>query len=164
MAIELSCNSLRLIGSDRKGGIKMFKIKSLLAKIVILGVVVISPFTMSNTAMAATNDAANSDQIITETVTETVAGTVTKGEITPSWLAQGPIVQYPSAGGTWVYGFWVLKVRSYYTVDRCHGSTVKLNGKSFRSVDTAPGKTSLAELWAVQTPGADDEYYYRVCD
>ena len=119
---------------------------------------------MSNTVMAATSDAANSDPIITKTVTETVAGTVTEGEITPSWLAPGPIYQYPSAGGTWCYGFWVLKVRSYYTVDRCHGSTVKLNGKISRSADTAPGKTSLAELWAVQTPGGNDEYYYRVCD
>ena len=45
------------------------------------------------------------------------------GEIVrPTWLAYGPITQYPAEGGTWEYGFWDAKVRSYYTVDRCHGS------------------------------------------
>ncbi len=51
------------------------------------------------------------------------------------WLAYGPLYQYPSEGGTWQYGFWNAKVRSYYTVNRCHGSTVKLNGKTSRSVN-----------------------------
>lgn len=58
------------------------------------------------------------------------------GEIVrPTWLAYGPITQYPAEGGTWEYGFWDAKVRSYYTVDRCHGSTVVLNGNTVRSVD-----------------------------
>lgn len=87
------------------------------------------------------------------------------GEIVrPTWLAYGPIIQYPAEGGTWEYGFWDAKVRSYYTVDRCHGSTVVLNGNTVRSVDTAAGEKSIAEKWAVQWPSHDDRYYYRVCD
>lgn len=87
------------------------------------------------------------------------------GEIVrPTWLAYGPITQYPAEGGTWEYGFWDAKVRSYYTVDRCHGSTVVLNGNTVRSVDTAAGEKSIAEKWAVQWPSHDDRYYYRVCD
>lgn len=87
------------------------------------------------------------------------------GEIVrPTWLAYGPITQYPAKGGTWEYGFWDAKVRSYYTVDRCHGSTVVLNGNTVRSVDTAAGEKSIAEKWAVQWPSHDDRYYYRVCN
>lgn len=71
---------------------------------------------------------------------------------------------YPAEGGTWEYGFWDAKVRSYYTVDRCHGSTVVLNGNTVRSVDTAAGEKSIAEKWAVQWPSHDDRYYYRVCN
>jgi hypothetical protein len=87
------------------------------------------------------------------------------GEIVrPTWLAYGPITQYPAEGGTWEYGFWDAKVRSYYTVNRCHGSTVVLNGNTVRSADTAAGKKSIAEKWALQWPSHDDRYYYRVCD
>lgn len=87
------------------------------------------------------------------------------GEIVrPTWLAYGPITLYPAEGGTWEYGFWDAKVRSYYTVDRCHGSTVVLNGNTVRSVDTAAGEKSIAEKWAVQWPSHDDRYYYRVCN
>ena len=87
------------------------------------------------------------------------------GEIVrPTWLAYGPITQYPAEGGPWEYGFWDAKVRSYYTVDRCHGSTVVLNGNTVRSVDTAAGEKSIAEKWAVQWPSHDDRYYYRVCN
>lgn len=87
------------------------------------------------------------------------------GEIVrPTWLAYGPITQYPAEGGTWEYGFWDAKVRSYYTVDRCHGSTVVLNGNTVRSVDTAAGEKSIAEKWALQWPSHDDRYYYRVCN
>ena len=87
------------------------------------------------------------------------------GEIVrPTWLAYGPFTQYPAEGGTWEYGFWDAKVRSYYTVDRCHGSTVVLNGNTVRSVDTAAGEKSIAEKWAVQWPSHDDRYYYRVCN
>ena len=67
----------------------------------------------------------------------------------PDWLAYGPITQYPSAGGTWQYGFWDVKVRSYYTVNLKHGSTVVLNGDAVRSADTAAGYKSIAEKWAV---------------
>ena len=70
------------------------------------------------------------------------------GEIVrPTWLAYGPITQYPAEGGTWEYGFWDAKVRSYYTVDRCHGSTVVLNGNTVRSVVFhSPPKTILVEM------------------
>ena len=80
-----------------------------------------------------------------------------------AWLNPGPSYQYPSNGGTWEYGFWNVKVRSYYTVNRCHGSSVRLNGNLVRSVDTAKNKKSIAEKTAVNTPGGDDQYYYRTC-
>lgn len=80
-----------------------------------------------------------------------------------AWLHDGSTKQYPSAGGTWEYGFWNVKVRSYYTVNKCHGSSVKLNGSLVRSADTASGKKSIAEKTAVNLPGADDAYYYRTC-
>ncbi len=80
-----------------------------------------------------------------------------------AWLAQGPLYQYPVEGGTWEYGFWNAHVRSYYTVDQCHGSTVVLNGDTVRSIDTAAGYTSYADKPAINYPGADDAYYYRVC-
>lgn len=80
-----------------------------------------------------------------------------------AWLAAGVHTQYPSSGGKWQYGFWNAKVRSYYTVNRCHGSSVSLNGNLVRSVNTAPGYTSVAEKYAVQSSGADDRYYYRTC-
>lgn len=33
------------------------------------------------------------------------------GEIVrPTWLAYGPITQYPAEGGTWEYGFWDAEV------------------------------------------------------
>lgn len=81
----------------------------------------------------------------------------------PAWLSPGPNYQYPSTGGTWKYGFWSAKVRSYYTVNRCHGSTVELNGDRSRSVNTRSGVKSIAEKWAVNYWGNDDAYYYRVC-
>lgn len=93
---------------------------------------------------------------------ESLHGMMTEGEIQPAWLGYGPITRYPAEGGTWQYGFWNAKVRSYYTVKRCHGSTVKLNDKTSRSIDTASGYTSKAELWAIQHNG-NDRYYYRVC-
>lgn len=99
---------------------------------------------------------------INKSVISSSYGYMTEGEIKPAWLGYGPITRYPAEGGTWEYGFWDAKVRSYYTVDRCHGSTVKLNDKTSRSIDTASGKTSKAELWALQHNG-NDRYYYRVC-
>lgn len=80
-----------------------------------------------------------------------------------AWLNYGPITQYPVEGGTWEYGFWNSAIRSHYTVDQCHGSTVVLNGSDMRSADTAAGAMSVAEKFALQNPGAVDEYYYRVC-
>lgn len=142
----------------------MFKTKSLGAKVLALGIVVTSLFVTSVTAMAVTNNSIQDEPAVMKTITVTEVGTVTEGEIVPLWLAIGPIIQYPNEGGTWEYGFWSAKVRSYYTVDRCHGSTVVLNGNIVRSVDTAPGKKSIAEKWAVQYPTHDDRYYYRVCD
>lgn len=80
-----------------------------------------------------------------------------------AWLNYGPITQYPSAGGVWEYGFWNAGVRSYYTVNRCHGSTVELNGSRVRSADTAAGRKSIADKFAYQNRYHDDRYYYRTC-
>lgn len=120
---------------------------------------------------AATNDAGDKDAQngIVKTTYEDKNGTWTEGMIGGNpegvetcWLANGPKRQYPSEGGTWEYGFWHAKVRSYYTVKRCHGSTVKLDSKTSRSVNTASGKKSIAELWAIQS-NSKDRYFYRVC-
>lgn len=81
-----------------------------------------------------------------------------------AWLtAEGIETRYPSTGGKWEYGFINAKVRSYYTVNQCHGSSVRYNGSLSRSVDTAGGYKSIAEKWAYQHRTATDEYYYRVC-
>ena len=80
-----------------------------------------------------------------------------------AWLHHGPTVQYPSTGGKWTYGFWNARVRSYYTVNRCHGSTVYLNGGTVRSPNTAPGYTSVATKYAIDGRNTDDRYYYRIC-
>lgn len=80
-----------------------------------------------------------------------------------AWLHPGSTTQYPSAGGTWQYGFWNAKVRSYYTVNQNHGSSVIYNGDLARSACTASGQKSVAEKWAVNTSGASDSYYYRTC-
>lgn len=83
--------------------------------------------------------------------------------VMPTWLHPGSSTQHPSSGGTWEYGFWNVKVRSYYTVGGCHGSSVTYNGGTVRSANTASGQKSSAEKYAVNTPGADDKYYYRTC-
>lgn len=126
---------------------------------------------LATPVMAATNDAGDKDAQngIVKTTYEDKNGTWTEGMIGGNpegvetcWLASGPLRQYPSEGGTWEYGFWNAKVRSYYTVNRCHGSTVKLDRKTSRSVNTASGKKSIAELWAIQS-NSKDRYFYRVC-
>lgn len=80
-----------------------------------------------------------------------------------AYLHPGSTTQNPSSGGTWEYGFWNAKVRSYYTVNKSHGSSVEYNGDLSRSACTASGSKSIAEKYAVNTPGADDKYYYRTC-
>lgn len=130
-----------------------------------------SSMMLATPVMAATNDAGDKDvqNGIVKTTYEDKNGTWTEGMIGGNsegvetcWLASGPKRQYPSEGGTWEYGFWNAKVRSYYTVKRCHGSTVKLDSKISRSVNTASGKKSIAELWAIQS-NSKDRYFYRVC-
>lgn len=81
----------------------------------------------------------------------------------PAWLHAGSTKQYPSSGGTWEYGFWNAYVRSYYTVNRCHGSSVDFNGNLVRSANTASGYTSIAEKFAWNYWSASDAYYYRTC-
>lgn len=84
--------------------------------------------------------------------------------VSPQWMAPGRNTQSPREGGTWEYGFWDAHVRSYYTVNRCHGSTVKhSSGRSMRSIDTASGQRSIAHVWAINGPSSDASYYYRVC-
>ena len=130
-----------------------------------------SSMMLATPVMAATNDAGDKDAQngIVKTTYEDKNGTWTEGMIGGNsegvetcWLASGPKRQYPSEGGTWEYGFWNAKVRSYYTVKRCYGSTVKLDSKISCSVNTASGKKSIAELWAIQS-NSKDRYFYRVC-
>ena len=149
----------------------MFNTKSLFIKVATLSLAASTMLCIP--AIAATNKGIDSDNGIQKSIVETGGGTIIEGMVdgrtvaqdgvSPRWLAYGPLYQYPSDGGTWEYGFWNAKVRSYYTVDRCHGSTVQLNSKQSRSVDTASGKKSIAELWALQSD-SNDKYYYRVCD
>lgn len=61
------------------------------------------------------------------------------------------------------YGFWDAKARSYFTVNRCHTSTVIVNDRRQRSIDTRGGQKSIAELWATNLPGTKDSYYYNFC-
>ncbi|MFE7482164.1 lactococcin 972 family bacteriocin [Streptomyces sp. NPDC057552] len=85
-----------------------------------------------------------------------------------AWVSVGMKTQHPSSGGTWQYGFENAKLRSYYTVNKCHGSTVEryIDGKlqsHSRSINTASGKKSIAELSTINSPGLGAEYYYRTC-
>ncbi len=85
-----------------------------------------------------------------------------------AWVSVGARTQYPSDGGTWQYGFWDAKLRSYYTVNRCHGSTVVkyIDGRETnrsRSIDTSSGRTSIAEIGTLNSPGLEARYYYRTC-
>lgn len=144
----------------------MFNKKSLLTKIVALSFTASALFTTS--VMAYTNMDADADNGIQKTVIETNTGTVIEGMVAgplpvSRWLAQGSHTQYPAEGGTWEYGFWNVKVRSYYTVNRSHGSTVKMGDRTSRSIDTASGRQSIAELWGADYPFANDKYYYRIC-
>lgn len=133
--------------------------KTVGVKIVVLALVALLLLPSANGVLAVSHHA-----IYDPLTVATQSDPFNRGDISRKWLAPGPITQYPNEGGTWQYGFWNAKVRSYYTVDRCHGSTVELNGNQTRSVDTVAGKTSIAELWAVQYPTHVDRYYYRVCD
>ncbi len=147
----------------------MFIKKPLFAKIATLGIIVST--VVCTPVMAATNSDPETKKGIVKSVETTDNGTEIEGMISGSgaddikslWLVYGPLYQYPVEGGKWEYGFWNAKVRSYYTVNRCHGSTVKLNKRESRSVDTAPGKKSIAELWAIQSD-SNDRYYYHVCN
>lgn len=94
-----------------------------------------------------------------------VAGPVLAAQ---AWESVGLKTQYPSSGGVWQYGFENLMLRSYYTVNKCHGSTVQKleNGsvvKTSRSVDTAAGKRSIAEIGTINYASMDGRYYYRTC-
>lgn len=83
------------------------------------------------------------------------------------YLSSGKHVRHPAEGGKWTYGFWNAKVHSEYKVNKKHGSTVvyiDIKGRKHkqRSIDTAAGKTSIAEVWAINLPKTVDRYYYRV--
>jgi len=136
--------------------------KTVRVKIVVLALVAL--LLWPSGVLAMSHNTIQDPLIAASSTVATQSDPFNRGDISRKWLAPGPITQYPNEGGTWQYGFWNAKVRSYYTVDRCHGSTVELNGNQTRSVDTVAGKTSIAELWAVQYPTHVDRYYYRVCD
>lgn len=153
----------------------MFHKKSAITKITTLGLIAATMF--STPVLAASSDP-DTENGIQKTVTVNEDGTTviegmisnpsginTEDGIMPAWLAPGKHTQYPAEGGTWEYGFWNAKVRSYYTVDCKHGSTVKLGeNKVSRSIDTAANTKSIAELYTIQTPNGDDHYYYRIVD
>lgn len=141
----------------------MLKTKGILQKIlaVVFAIVILVP--TSKSIFATSCEEEIECDLIGEKTIQTEYGTMTEGEIVPCWLAYGPITRYPAEGGTWEYGFWDARVRSYYTVNRLHGSTVILNGESNRSIDTAAGKKSIAHIWTIQHNG-DDQYFYRICD
>lgn len=69
--------------------------------------------------------------------------------------------QYPSEGGTWTYGSAWMQAYSYYTVNKNHGSTVKVDDRTSQSVCTSSGKKSIAELY--DYPGSSKRYYYKLC-
>lgn len=85
-----------------------------------------------------------------------------------AWESVGLKTQHPREGGTWTSGFQNFHLRSYYTVNRCHGSSVQklMSGRvinSSRSINTAAGRRSVAEVWTVNAAALDGRYYYRVC-
>jgi len=135
-------------------------LRSIFAKVTLTGILLL---TASLPASAATNSSTFIEDGILKTETETgIEGMVTSVSSPSRLLALGKHVRYPAEGGTWEYGFWDVYVRSYYTVNKKHGSSVELNGNLVRSIDTASGKTSIAEKWALNLPGNNDKYYYRI--
>lgn len=104
-------------------------------------------------------------KIVKTAVTGATLVAITMAGAAPAmaWLHVGSETRYPSEGGTWQYGFWNAKVRSYYTVNKSHGSSVIYNGNLTRSICTASGQRSVAEAWGINTSGATDSYYYRIC-
>jgi len=85
-----------------------------------------------------------------------------------AWESVGLKTQYPSSGGTWQYGFHEAALRSYYTVNKCHGSTVQKteDGRivnSSRSVNTASGRKSIAEVSTINYASLGGNYFYRTC-
>jgi hypothetical protein len=82
-----------------------------------------------------------------------------------AWLSFGSTTKYPTAGGTWTYGFWNAKVHSqYYHPSKCHGSTAKFwNGSSWSrdSDNSNAGYWTNAQVGAYNLWYTDDQYYYR---
>jgi hypothetical protein len=102
-------------------------------------------------------------------VAATIAAIALLAGATPAsaWLHPGSTTQYPPEGGRWTYGFWDIKVRSYYYHgSRCHGSTADFwNGSEWRrhrSLNTRAGVRSVAEIGGYNTWYTDDRYWYRV--
>lgn len=118
-------------------------------------------FSVLSPAGAQPQDLSNLSEVPTLAVFDE---TNSNGVVTPTWTTPGMTTQHPSTGGTWEYGFLNAKVRSYYTVNRCHGSTVKDGaGRESRSANTASGYKSIAEIWAINSPNLNPVYHYRVC-
>ena len=108
-----------------KGGEPYVSQKTVRVKIVVLAWVAL--LLLPSGVYAVSHNTIQDPLIVATSMVATQSDQFNRGDISRKWLAPGPITQYPHEGGTWEYGFWDVKVRSYYTVDRCHGSTVILN-------------------------------------
>lgn len=134
----------------------MFKRKGIAAGL-IAGLATTTLFLSSSIAQATeANPPEDSDTLVLVNSTDGYG-------LQPQWVNPGAHIQHPAEGGVWKYGFWDLYFRSYYTVTRCHGSTVAEGGRVSRSVNTASGYQSIAQLWGLNSPHANPAYYYRVC-
>jgi Bacteriocin (Lactococcin_972) len=103
-------------------------------------------------------------KIVAGTLLSLSAITIGTAPSASAWLAPYPTTRYPDSGGTWKYGYTLLKARSYYlNISRCHGSSLYVNSSYTRSTDTAAGVYSDAHINTIDGWWQDERYYYRIC-
>lgn len=121
-----------------------------------VGAIVLSATMLtSGTAMAFASDNTNNPENVVCT------GAWNEYEISGGTLVSPLAEAYPAEGGTWQYGSNPAKMWSnYWHTSRCHGSSVVTSTAKSRSIDTASGHWSYAQIWG---HGFGIKYYYRVC-